>query len=252
MNQKVMRLYIILSCFFITNVILAEMIGTKIFSLEKTFHLKPIAFVILNETLSFNLTAGVLLWPFVFVMTDIINEYFGKKGVKLLSYMASILILYAFGMIYLAMGVSPADFWISTTYDNQIVNRDIAFNVIFGQGMWIIAGSIIAFLIGQVVDVAVFQWLRKKTGNRMIWLRSTGSTLVSQLVDSFVVLFVAFYLSGQFTLIQVLSIGLLNYIYKFFMAVLMTPLIYLVHGAVDKYLGKRISEKLTKNAAERI
>ncbi|MEO1451393.1 MAG: queuosine precursor transporter, partial [Bacteroidota bacterium] len=186
-------LFIILGGFFITNALIAEFIGVKIFSLEATLGFDPVNWSFLGqEGLAFNLTAGVILWPVVFIMTDVINEYYGKKGVRLLSYLTVGLIAYAFLMVYLAMHVAPADFWLGVNKDIQ-PNIDVAFNRVFGQGLWIIIASMVAFLVGQIVDVFVFQRLRKVTGAGKIWLRATGSTLVSQLIDSFIVLFIAFY-----------------------------------------------------------
>jgi uncharacterized integral membrane protein (TIGR00697 family) len=181
-----------------------------------------------------------------------VNEYFGKRGVKLLSYLTSILIAYAFLMIMLALYVMPADFWIMRDMKNGgQMNMDQAFNAVFGQGMWIIIGSLTAFLIGQIVDVYVFHYLRKLTGHKNIWLRATGSTLISQLVDSFIVLYIAFHIGGPgWPMKQILAIMIINYIYKFFMAILMIPVIYLVHFGIDKYLGKRLSTKLTELAAQ--
>ncbi len=249
MKDKSSILFYILGSFFIANAILAEFIGVKIFSLESTFGLAPLNLTILGiENLSFNLTAGVLLWPIVFVMTDIINEYFGRKGVRFMSFTAAILIAYAFVMVYFSMGLVPAGFWIERTTSTGTVNMDIAFNTIFGQGLWIIIGSLTAFLVGQLVDVTVFHYLKSFTGSSKIWLRATGSTLVSQLVDSFVVLFIAFYIGAGWDLKLVLVIGLVNYIYKFFVAVLITPLLYLLHSLIDKYLGKELSEKLQNEA----
>ena len=249
MKDKSSILFYILGSFFIANAILAEFIGVKIFSLESTFGLAPLNLTILGiENLSFNLTAGVLLWPIVFVMTDIINEYYGRKGVKFLSFTAAILIAYAFLMVYLAMNLSPADFWIERITPLGNVNMHQAFNTIFGQGLWIIIGSLTAFLVGQLVDVTVFHYFKSFTGSSKIWLRATGSTLVSQLVDSFVVLFIAFYIGAGWDLKLVLVIGLVNYIYKFFIAVIVTPLLYLLHAFIDRYLGKELSEKLQKEA----
>ncbi len=249
MKDKSSILFYILGSFFIANAILAEFIGVKIFSLESTFGLAPLNLTILGiENLSFNLTAGVLLWPIVFVMTDIINEYYGRKGVKFLSFTAAILIAYAFLMVYFAMNLSPADFWIERITPLGNVNMHQAFNTIFGQGLWIIIGSLTAFLVGQLVDVTVFHYFKSFTGSSKIWLRATGSTLVSQLVDSFVVLFIAFYIGAGWDLKLVLVIGLVNYIYKFFIAVIVTPLLYLLHAFIDRYLGKELSEKLQKEA----
>ena len=245
MKDKTSTLFYILGSFFVANAILAEFIGIKIFSLEGTLGFNPLNLTILGvDNLSFNLTAGVLLWPIVFIMTDIINEYFGKRGVRFLSYTAAVLIAYAFLMVYFAIGLKPADFWIERTTSLGIVNMDIAFNTIFGQGLWIIIGSLTAFLIGQLVDVTVFHYFKNITGSSKIWLRATGSTLVSQLVDSFVVLFIAFYIGAGWDLKLVLIIGFVNYIYKFSIAIILTPLLYLLHAIIDRYLGNELSEKL--------
>jgi len=252
MKDKSTRLFYILGSFFVANAILAEFIGVKLFSLEKTFGFNPVDFTILGvDNLSFNLTAGVLLWPVVFIMTDIINEYYGRKGVRFLSFTAAVLILYAFIMAYFTIGLTPADFWVHRQVNGNDVNMDLAFNAIFGQGMWIIAGSLAAFLIGQLVDVTVFHFLKKRTGHSKMWLRSTGSTLVSQFIDSFVVLFIAFYLGAGWDLKLVLVIGVVNYIYKFTIAVVLTPLLYLVHYIIDVYLGKEVSDKLILEATSK-
>jgi uncharacterized integral membrane protein (TIGR00697 family) len=150
------------------------------------------------------------------------------------------------------MLLAPADFWLNAygkDPNGNYFDIEHAYNTIFGQGLRIIIGSLIAFLIGQLVDVYVFQRLRKITGNRMLWLRATGSTLVSQFVDSFVVLFIAFY--GVFTNDQIIAIGITNYIYKFVVAILLTPLIYLGHYLIDSYLGKEVADKISQEAAEK-
>jgi hypothetical protein len=203
------------------------------------------------ENLSFNLTAGVLLWPVVFIMTDIINEYFGRRGVRFLSFTAAGLILYAFLMVYFAILLTPADFWIERTTSNGTINMDSAFNTIFGQGLWIIVGSLVAFLFGQLVDVTVFHLVKAKTGSHKIWLRATGSTLVSQFIDSFVVLFIAFYIGAGWDWKLVIAIGMMNYAYKFLIAVALTPLLYIIHYFVDVYLGKEVAHKLMDEATER-
>jgi queuosine precursor transporter len=249
MQDKSTRLFYILGSFFVANALLAEFIGVKIFSLEATIGISPANLSILGvENLSFNLTAGVLLWPVVFIMTDVINEYFGKRGVRFLSFTAAALIAYAFFMVYFAMGLTPSDFWINRITPVGEVNMDLAFDAIFGQGLWIIIGSLVAFLIGQLVDVTVFHYFRAMTGSSKIWLRATGSTLVSQFIDSFVVLFIAFYIGAGWDMKLVLAIGFVNYLYKFLVAVLLTPILYLLHFLIDKYLGKELSDKLTHEA----
>lgn len=225
---------------FLTNALLAEIIGVKIFSGEKLLGLEPAQIPLFDsQKLDFNLTAGVLIWPVVFVTTDIINEYFGQKGVKRISYITVVFILYSFLVLTLATGVPPADFWLEvngTDASGNAFDIDYAFNTVFRQGMGIIVGSLVAFLIGQLLDAYVFHRIRRITGDRMLWLRATGSTLVSQLIDSFVVLFVAFYIFGEWTWELVISVGIINYLYKFAVAILITPLLYVAHAAIDRYL----------------
>ena len=208
------------------------------------------------EHLGFTLTVGAILWPVVFVMTDIINEYYGKRGVRFLSNLAVGLISYAFFMVYIGIWLPPDEWWQSASGvllnnpETNIPNMDLAFRKIFGQGLWIIIGSIVAFLVGQIVDVYVFHYIRKKTGEKKVWLRATGSTLVSQFIDSFVVLIIAFYIGADWPLIRVLAIGSVAYMYKFSVAIILTPVIYLAHHFIDQYLGKTVAEKLKKEAAE--
>jgi hypothetical protein len=236
------RLYAILCSVFLTNAIMAEMIGVKIFSLEKALGYNPVQWEILKGfSLDFNLTAGVVVWPIVFVTSDIINEYFGRPGVKWISYLTAILISYVFGAVYVTTQLPPADFWVAinqTDVSGHPIHINSAFATIFRQGLGIIVGSITAFLVGQILDAHAFHWIKTITGSKHLWLRATGSTLFSQLIDSFVVLFVAFYLLGNWSLEQVAAVGIMNYIYKFSVAVLITPLLYIVHYLIDRYLEK--------------
>jgi uncharacterized integral membrane protein (TIGR00697 family) len=250
-KSKESRLLLILGTFFVANAILSEFIGVKIFSVEGTLGIRHFDINLLGvPNLSFNMSAGVVTWPLIFIMTDIINEYFGVKQVRFLSILTSILISYAFLVIWGTMHLKASDFWVTQTINGKTLDMNNAFSGIFGQGMWIIAGSILAFLVGQIADVLIFHKIKKITGERLLWLRSTGSTLVSQLIDSFVVIFIAFYLNPQYhwSWQMVAAIGLVNYTYKFLVAILMTPLLYVVHALIDRYLGKELSAKLVSLA----
>jgi len=245
LRDKPTKLFISIAAFFVANALIAECIGGKIFSLEKLFGLDPANLTLFGQTgLSFNLTCGVLLWPLEFVITDIVNEYYGPRAVRRISYTAVVLIAYAFVMFYAAMNIPPADFWITSKETEGIPNMQDAFGGIFGQGMWIIAGSLIAFLVSQIVDVTVFHKIKKRTGQKWVWLRATGSTLVSQLVDSFIVLFIAFKIGNGWSWKLVLAICLVNYLYKFTMAIILTPLIYLAENRIDQYLGHETARKM--------
>ena len=243
-RSKPIKLFIVLAGFFIANALIAELVGTKLFSLEKTMGLEPVSLHFFGESFSFNLTAGVLLWPVVFIMTDIINEYYGPKGVRFLSFLTIALIIFAFVMFSGAIALYPADFW-ALNYYQGVPDSNAAFSGIFGQSQAIIIASLIAFLLGQLLDVFVFHKIKQATGEKQVWLRATGSTLVSQFVDSFVVLFIAFYVAPRiagniapwsFSLVMAICIG--NYLYKFIVALVLTPVIYLAHYLIDRYLGE--------------
>ena len=246
-------MFIILGGFFITNALIAEVIGVKIFSLEDTLGIARANIPLFGGHFSFHLTAGVLLWPVVFIMTDIINEYYGPRGVRFLSYLAIGMIAFSFLAYNLAMRLSPSEYF---SIGNGIDKPDSAFRGIFGQGVWIIIGSLVAFLVSQVLDVFIFHKIKRVTGEKSIWLRATGSTLVSQLIDSFVVLFIAFYIgkriqTGQgepWSMKQIMVTGTGNYIYKFIVAIVLTPVIYLVHGWIERYLGSGQAAEMKRTA----
>ncbi len=247
--QKPVKLLILLAGFFITNALIAEFIGVKIFAFEKTLGISPFNWNLFGHQGSLMLSAGVLIWPVVFISTDIINEYFGKKVVKMLSYLTAALILYGFLVIVGSIYLVPADFWIADFKDQGVPNMQTAYATIFGQGSWIIVASILAFIVGQLLDALVFEKLRLATGDKKIWLRATGSTLISQFFDSFIVLYVAFVLGPpQWDLSLFFAVGTVNYSYKFVVAILLTPFIYLTRNIIDKYLGDKLSKKLKKEA----
>jgi queuosine precursor transporter len=246
-KDKPTKLFLGISAFFVANALIAEAIGTKLFSLEKIFGAHPVNFTLFGESgLSFTLTCGVLLWPLEFVITDIVNEYYGPKAVRRISFTAVILISYAFLMYFMAIRIPPADVWLGSSNKQGVENIQTSFGAIFGQNMRIIIGSIVAFLVSQIVDVTIFHKIKRATGDKHLWLRATGSTLVSQLVDSYVVLFIAF--GGIFSWQLILAVGIMNYTYKFTMALVLTPVIYFVEKRIEKYVGHDVAKKMKRAA----
>lgn len=151
---RAQRMFVILAGFFIANAIIAEFIGVKIFALEDTLGVAPFEWNLFGQSGSLNFTAGTLLWPIVFVMTDVINEFYGRRGVRFLSWFVVALIAYAFLFAYAAIALAPASWWVGAAQASGVPDLQAAFAYVFGQGMWTIAGSITAFLIGQLVDDA--------------------------------------------------------------------------------------------------
>lgn len=210
-QSKKDTVYVILAGIFVTNAVVAELIGGKL------IYVGP-----------YLMSIGILPWPIVFVTTDLINEYFGEKGVKKLSFITASLIAYCFILLFFALKI-PA-------VKGENLVTDAQFNGVFGQSMWIIVGSITAFLVSQLIDVTVFHFFKTKTGNKMIWLRSTGSTVISQLFDSFIVLGIAFWMTGKMTTEIYIASAFTGYFVKLIIAVLLTPLIYLGHSMIEKYI----------------
>ena len=214
LQTKKETLYIILAGIFITNAVVAELIGGKL------IYIGP-----------YVMSIGILPWPVVFLTTDLINEYFGQSGVRKLSFITAGLIAYCFFVLWIAMGIPAAN-------DLPTVN-DAQFTAVFGQSMWIIVGSITAFLVSQLIDITLFHYFKKRTGNKMIWLRSTGSTVISQFFDSFIVLGIAFWMTGKIDTKTYISSGLVGYTVKLVIAIALTPLIYLGHYIIEKYIHKK-------------
>jgi uncharacterized integral membrane protein (TIGR00697 family) len=210
LEKRKSTLFVLLAGFFITNAVMGEMIGSK-----------------LIQTGPFLLSMGIVPWPIVFLGTDLINEYYGRDRVRQLTFLTALLITYAFILLYFSMqfNASPV---------SPVTNE--AFNKVFGQSMWIIVGSLAAFLSSQLIDVLVFWAIRNRTGKKLLWLRATGSTIVSQIIDTFVVGGIAFWLPGKISFVNYLSLSLSGYFAKLLIAVGLTPLIYLGHIAIDRYL----------------
>jgi len=251
LKSRSTRLFVLLTAFFVGNAVVAEFVGVKIFALEPSLGLATFDWNLFGQNGSLSFTSGVLLWPFVFLMTDVINEYFGRRGVQFISWLTVALISYGFLTAYLAIALTPAGWWVTVNQRSGVPNMQAAFASIFGQGMWTIGGSITAFLIGQLIDVAVFHRIRMVTGERWVWLRATGSTAVSQLIDSFVVLYIAFVIGPQhWPMGLFLAVGTVNYCYKLLMAFLLIPLIYLVRRLIYAYLGEKTAAAMEDAARQ--
>lgn len=230
------KLYVICAAVFITALVVAEATASKFFA---AFDL-PFTITIFGQAFNeVTMTAGVLAFPITFIVTDVMNEYYGKRGIRFVTFVGMAMICLEFALLQAAIAVPTAPI--------SPVPQE-AFETVFGTTGRVIIGSLTAYLVGQLVDITLFHWLRKLTRGRWLWLRATGSTFGSQFIDTAIVLTVAF--AGQLTFQEIAAITLFNYMYKFVIAVVITPVIYMAHWGMDRYLGHETAEELTRRAEQ--
>lgn len=217
-------LFVFLAGLFITNAVTAELISNKLIEVPLSINLFG------NKLGPFVTIVGILPWPVVFLLTDLLNEFYGYKAVRRLSWITAILISYCFIVVGLSMEIPAVEI------EGSNLSDDASFNKVFGQAQMVIVGSICAFLVSQILDASLFMWIKSKTGERFIWLRSTGSTLISQLIDSYIVLYIGFVLPGTLSFTDFMEIAPTNYVLKLVIAILLTPLIYLGHYLIKRFV----------------
>ena len=211
--------YFLFGAFLVANAVVAELIGVKLFQLEDALGIEKANISLLGyDGLNFKLSTGVLSWPLVFLVTDLVNDYFGVRGVRFLTLVTAALIALVFPVLWIAIEMPPdRDWWMASSAEAGVPNMQAAFTAVFGQGMNIIIGSLAAFL-------------------------------VSQLVDSLCVVWIAFALFRGMPMAQATALALTSYAYKFLVAVLSTPLLYLGHAIVERWLGKELAQRMREDA----
>lgn len=250
-EEKRQSLLLALCALFVGFFVTAEILGSKLWGF-RLFGFGPDS-IGLGDGERFVATTGILAFPLTFVLTDVVNEYFGRKVVRVFTWLAIAVNVILQPVIQLAIR-APA---VSFTPGVEAEQIQAAFSLALGQTWAIVAASLVAFAIAQFVDASVFTWLRHRTGGKLLWLRAQGSTVVSQLIDTAAVIFLAFVVIpsvvGQphMTVGAAAAIAATNYVYKFAIAVAITPLLYLVHWGVERWLGREFAERLVHEAHPR-
>jgi uncharacterized integral membrane protein (TIGR00697 family) len=211
------KLYSYLCGVFLTALLIGDTIGSKLFTVDI-----PLGVTTLHATLS----VGAIWFPITFLLTDVINEFYGSPGARFVTFLGFWMALLAFAILLIARKIPAASF--------SPIQQDVFENV-FGNANRIFFASLLAYLIGQLVDISIFHWAKQLTQSRHIWLRSTGSTLVSQLIDTLVVTYVAFW--GKLAPVELRRAATTSYIVKVLLAVGLTPVIYAMHGLIHRKLG---------------
>jgi queuosine precursor transporter len=213
------KLFLVLIALFITCFLVGDIIGAKLVSWTMF-------------GFQFTTTVGMVPFPVTFLLTDVINEFYGKRAARFITLTAFCMGVLSFAIIYLSGSIPIAAFtrapgWKGVTEET--------FNNVFLSSLRIIISSLCAFLVSQFVDIGVFQLLKRLTFNRLLWLRASGSTVASQLIDTITITFVAW--TGTLTTRQIINTIYTAYGLKILIAVGLTPLIYLCHALVERGLG---------------
>jgi uncharacterized integral membrane protein (TIGR00697 family) len=209
--ERKQQLYLWLGGLFVAALIVADLIGGRFFRFG-----------------SVDLSVGMLAFPLTFVLTDVINEFYGTVGARRITYLGLGTAIFAFLIINLALALPPSPKGLP----------DEVFRSVFGWSRRLYVASLVAYLIGQLADITVFGLFRRYTRHRLLWLRATGSTVISQAIDTVVVNFVL--LSGREPVGSITRIVFHSYVTKIVVAVALTPLIYAAHALMLRVL--KVSE----------
>ena len=214
MDRK-QQFYVWLTAFFVAALVTGDFIGGRFWVLG-----------------GFTLSAGIIPFPLTFVLTDVVNEFYGPSGARRLTFVGLGAAVFVWLVITLALHLPPSP---------QSPIPDAVFQAAFGTAARLYVASLTAFVVGQMLDISIFRALRKRTGHRLLWLRATGSTVISQAIDSFTVSFV--FLAGNESLGFITQNAANNYVGKLIMAVLLTPVIYGIHAIFRRRL--HVAEPVT-------
>ena len=208
------KLYVFLGALFVTSLVVGDLIGGKLVEVN-----------LFGWILA--MPAGMIAFPVTFLLTDLVNEFYGRKAARFLTLVGFVMALYTIGLVNWGVAL-PRHVWTGDAYQ-------ASYRQIFASSQRILFASVTAYLVGQFLDIAVFHLLKVATRGRFLWLRATGSTVVSQLVDTIVVQALAF--GSMLTLSNVFRLVFTAYVLKLIIAILLTPLIYAGHAMVERWLG---------------
>lgn len=232
------KLYLWLTAIFVASLLIADIVGIRLFHIRLPFKI-PVPW---SDTPieAIDHTCGMLTFPVTFLLTDLINEYYGKRGARRVTIIGFTMGVFVFAVMNIAL-------WMPRLNEPYNVSED-AFRAVFANSRIMFVASLCAYLIGQMTDIAIFGALKRATAGKAIWLRATGSTVISQMIDSFFVSWIAFGLGRQLfpdpgtppaPFGDVLKIAATGYLLKFVIAIAITPLIYAGHGILHRSFGLR-------------
>ncbi len=216
------NIYLILASVFIASLVVSNLIFQKFFSFN------------FLGWYNFEISVGILPYPITFLVTDLISEIYGKKKANQVVIAGIFASVFSLGIIMLS-DIAPATSW-------SPVNNE-TFHDVFGLSILAVLASMMAYLVAQFVDIRIYHFWKKKTQGRHLWLRNNFSTISSQFLDTFTVLF----LLCTFEVIEWDLFGLLllnGFLYKLLIALLDTPLLYFFVYLFRKKFGLKVGEEI--------
>ena len=204
------KLFVYLCAIFVACLLLGDVIGGKIIRTP----LGPIS-------------VGIIPFPVTFLLTDIINDFYGPRGARFLTLLGFFMALLAWVLLQLTT-LMPAD---ASTYFTQA-----EYAKVFGGSAQLFVASMAAYLVGQFLDIGIFQFWEALTQSRHLWLRSTGSTIFSQAIDTVTINIIFGRVTAGWTWTYIEAKVGREYFIKFVIAVALTPAIYVLHSAIVRGL----------------
>jgi uncharacterized integral membrane protein (TIGR00697 family) len=205
------RLFVSLCSVFVACLLLGDVIGGKIVS-------TPVG----------PISVGIIPFPVTFLLTDIVNDFYGRHGARFLTYLGFFMSVLAWVLLQVTTLI-PAD---ASTYYTQA-----EYAKVFGGSAQLFIASMTAYMIGQFLDISVFNYWKALTQSRHLWLRATGSTIFSQAVDTITINVIFGRVTAGWTWGFIGAKVGREYVIKFIVAVALTPAIYALHEAIVRGLG---------------
>ena len=221
------KIYLYLAALFITSLVVSNLI------FQKFFYWYPFDGKIFGSRL-FELSVGILPYPITFLITDLISEIYGKIAANRVVTAGIFASFFSMGILLIADYVPAME---SSPVDNA------TFTQVFSLSPLAVLASMIAYLLAQFVDIRIYHFWKKLTNGKMLWLRNNFSTFASQFLDTFSVV-------CQLSVFGVLpwdlffGLVLSGFIFKVIVALLDTPLLYLLVWMFKKKFDLKWGEEI--------
>lgn len=221
-KQKADFLYMLLAALFIASLVTTNLIANKFITVDLGFK-------------TFIISAGTLPYPITFLITDILSEIYGKKKTTRIVVAGFISSIFVLGVLWAGSQFNAID--------NSPVNN-ATYDTVFANSWKVIFSSMTAYLLAQFTDLKLYHFWKKLTNGKHLWLRNNGSTILSQLVDTTLVVGVLFI--GTMSFSEMSSLIIDGWFFKVLFALIDTPILYLVVTLIKKHFGLTLNQEITQ------